>query len=69
MVARHLGLASLAGTPIAVWASANLGWVYGGLTLVSIGSFVLAYRWMGHANASAPTPTATIQPIQDINSP
>jgi len=62
-----LGLALLAGTPIAVWASANLGWVYGGLTLVSIGSFVLAYRWMGHVNASAPKPKATIQPIQDIN--
>ena len=64
-----LGLALLAGTPIAVWASANLGWVYGGLTLVSIGIFVLAYRWMGHANASALKPKATIQPIQDINRP
>ena len=31
-----LGLALLAGTPAAVWLSANLGWVYGGLTLVSI---------------------------------
>lgn len=61
-----LSLALLAGTPVAVWASANLGWVYGGLTLISIASFVLAYRWMGHANASASKPKDTIQPIQEI---
>lgn len=59
-----LGLALLAGTPVAVWASANLGWVYGGLTLISIASFVLAYRWMGQKSASKPK--ATIQPIQEI---
>ena len=34
----------LAGTPAAVWLSANVGWVYGILTLVSIISFVLAWR-------------------------
>ena len=60
-----LGLSLLAGTPVAVRASANLGWVYGGLTLVSIGSFVLAFRWMGQK--STPKPKATIQPSQDIN--
>ncbi len=67
-----LGLALLAGTPVAIWASANLGWVYGGLTLISIASFVLAYRWMGHANASASKgskPKAAIQPVQEINRP
>ena len=42
-----LGLALLAGTPVAIWLSANLGWVYGGLTLVSIASAVLGFRWMG----------------------
>jgi len=41
-----LGLALLAGTPFAVWASANLGWVYGGLTLLSIVSLILGLRWM-----------------------
>jgi hypothetical protein len=41
-----LGLAVLAGTPAAVWLSANLGWLYGGLTLVSIASFVLGVRWL-----------------------
>lgn len=62
-----LALALLAGTPVAVWASANLGWVYGGLTLISIVGFVLAYRWMGQKSASKPK--ATIQPIQEINRP
>ena len=40
-------LALLAGTPAAVWLGQNLGWVYGGLTLLSVVSFVLAFRWMG----------------------
>jgi hypothetical protein len=42
-----LGLSLFAGTPIAVWLSANVGWIYGGLTLISIASLVLAFRWMG----------------------
>ncbi|GEM_PF-4478103 len=40
-------LAVLAGTPAALWISSNLGWVFGGLTLLSVVSFVLAFRWMG----------------------
>lgn len=39
-------LSLLAGTPIAVWLGQNIGWVYGGLTLLSAVSFVLAFRWM-----------------------
>lgn len=39
-------LALLAGTPIALWLSANIGWVYGVLTLLSILSLVLGLRWM-----------------------
>ena len=39
-------IALLAGTPVALWMSANLGWVYGGLTLLSIISLVLGVRWM-----------------------
>ena len=63
-----LGLALLAGTPVAVWLSANVGWVYGGLTLISIASFVLAYRWMGQkSDSKGPESKATIQPIQEIN--
>lgn len=40
-----LGIALLAGTPIALWMSAHLGWIYGGLTLLSIGSFALGFLW------------------------
>jgi predicted MFS family arabinose efflux permease len=40
-----LALALLAGTPAAVWLTANVGWVDGALTLVSLGSLVVALRW------------------------
>ena len=42
-----IALALLAGTPVAVWASTYIGWVYGGLTLLSVVSLVLGFRWMG----------------------
>ncbi len=45
-----IGLALLAGAPVAVWLSANIGWVYGGLTLLSVVSLVLGFRWMGQKN-------------------
>src|SRR5690242_17563441 len=38
-----LGIALLAGTPVALWMSAHLGWVYGGLTLLSVLSFALGF--------------------------
>jgi membrane protein implicated in regulation of membrane protease activity len=41
-----IGIALLAGTPAAIWLSANIGWVYGGLTLLSIVSLVLGFRWL-----------------------
>jgi len=41
-----------AGTPIAVWIGHNLGGVYGGLTLVSIASFVMLWRWFNKYNNS-----------------
>jgi Flp pilus assembly protein TadB len=47
-----IGLALLAGTPVAAWVSANVGWVYGGLTLFSVISLVLGFRWMGQKNES-----------------
>ena len=47
-----LFLAFLAGTPAALWVSAHLGWVYGGLTLLSIASFVLAIRWLGQRTSA-----------------
>jgi hypothetical protein len=62
-----LGLSLLAGTPIAIWMSNHVGWVYGGLTLISIASFVLAYRWMRQKSDSEGSETKdTIQPIQEI---
>jgi hypothetical protein len=42
-----LGIALLAGTPLALWFSAHLGWVYGGLTIISAISLVLGLWWMG----------------------
>ena len=45
-----LGLALFAGTPVAIWLSAHIGWVYGGLTLLSIVSLVLGFRWLGQKN-------------------
>lgn len=47
-----LGLSLIAGSPIALWLGQNLGWVYGGLTLLSILSFILAFRWMGKPKSS-----------------
>jgi hypothetical protein len=40
-------IALLAGTPLAMWLTANIGWVYGGLTVLSIVSLVVGVRWMG----------------------
>ena len=66
-----LGIALLAGTPLAIWLSAHLGWVYGGLTLVSAISLVLSLRWMGQkteAKQSSRTEQQGIAlPVQKIN--
>jgi len=62
-----LVLVLLAGTPAAVWLSAHLGWVYGGLTLVSVVSLVLGWRWLKqkapskqHPKINEPIPSATL---------
>lgn len=62
-----LGLALLAGTPIAVWASANLGWVYGGLTLLSIVSFVLGFRWINQKAQAKVERKASPHSVQEVN--
>ncbi|HLZ56331.1 MAG TPA: hypothetical protein VKR06_05220 [Ktedonosporobacter sp.] len=38
-----IGLALLAATPVAVFLTQYLGWVYGVLTVVSVGSFLLTF--------------------------
>jgi hypothetical protein len=45
-------LGVLAGTPIAVWITQHVGWVYGGMAIVFLVSLLLTLRWMG-------SPTAT----------
>ncbi len=60
-----IALALLAGTPVAVWLSANIGWVYGGLTLLSVVSLVLGVRWMGQKNEAKRKQTA--QPLHESN--
>ena len=49
-----LVLVLLAGTPVAAWLTHYLGWVYGGLTLVSVISLVLGWRWLGQGTTSQP---------------
>ena len=38
-----LGL--LAGTPLALWFTSHMGWMYGGLTLISAIGFLLLWRY------------------------
>jgi hypothetical protein len=47
-----LALGLLAGTPLALWLSTYTSWVYGGLTLLSIISFILGFRWLGQKSAA-----------------
>ena len=62
-----IGLALLAGTPIAVWATAYIGWVYGGLTLLSVVSLVLGLRWKNQKNNTKLEPKTKIHSIQEVN--
>lgn len=50
-----IAIALLAGTPVAVWLSAYIGWVYGGLTLLSVVSLVLGFRWMRQKAEAKPS--------------
>lgn len=60
-------LVLLAGTPAAVWLSANVGWVYGLLTLISIISFVLAWRWWPKLSGKRGTRTAVSTTPQSLS--
>lgn len=61
-----IGLALLAGTPFAVWASAHLGWVYGGLTLLSVVSLLLGIRWMNQKSNTKPGSKSKIISIEKV---
>lgn len=41
-----LWLLLLAGTPSAVWLTQYIGWIYAGLTLISIVSLAVGWRWL-----------------------
>jgi hypothetical protein len=57
-----LGLALLVGTPLAAWLGHYLGWVYGGLTLVSVLSFFLGLHRLRQKAASRPAALPLISP-------
>lgn len=60
-----IAIALLAGTPIAAWLSTYIGWVYGGLTLLSIVSLVLGFRWLGQkSKAKSKTSAQSINTIR-----
>jgi hypothetical protein len=51
-------LASLAGTPAAVWVMQNVGWIYGGMTILFVVSLAWGLRWMGQSEVVCePNPT------------
>ena len=65
-----LGLALIAGTPVAAWAWHYIGWIYGGLTLVSVISLVLGWRWLGQGTTSQPLPSQKkplVDPVHEVN--
>lgn len=47
IVPRCFDSALLAGTPTATWLMHNAGWVYGGLTLVSLISLIFGLYFLG----------------------
>jgi hypothetical protein len=62
-------LALIAGTPAAVWLGHNQGWIYGALTLLSVVSFVMAFRWMSQSSRAASSKTqSTVITSSEINS-
>ena len=47
IVPRCFDSALLAGTPAAIWLTHNAGWVYGGLTFISLISLIFGLRFLG----------------------
>jgi predicted MFS family arabinose efflux permease len=61
-----LVIALLAGSPAALWLSQHLGWVYGGLTLLSFVSLGLGLRWLQQKSVSARRETRPAPAISDV---
>lgn len=61
-----LALVLLAGTPVALWLSAHIGWLYAGLTLVSVISLVLAFRWWPRSRHKQRAKAASKSEIQSM---
>jgi hypothetical protein len=47
IVPRCFDSALLAGTPTALWVTHNAGWVYGGLTFISLVSLIFGLHFLG----------------------
>ena len=58
----------LAGTPAAVWLGQNVGWVYGGLTLISVASLVLGLRWMNRRSSTSGSTSKLPTPVEITHS-
>jgi hypothetical protein len=63
-----LVLGLMAGTPIAAWLANYIGWLYAGLTLLSIVSLVLGLRWAKH-NSSSPRLSSGVRSIPQSEHP
>ncbi len=62
-----LVIALFAGTPIAWWISQHAGWVYGGLTLISVMSAVIVFRRISKPALSNASPYSTsIAPLAPV---
>jgi hypothetical protein len=56
-------LSLLAGTPLAVFLSASLGWVYAGLTILFLLSLFLGWRWLRQSNLLRPLSGNEEEPV------
>jgi predicted MFS family arabinose efflux permease len=57
-------LALLAGTPVAIWLSAHIGWIYGTLTVISVVTLLVGFRWLGQKHEVKGSDEKSRQPIQ-----
>lgn len=66
-------LTLFAGTPLALWISQHVGWVYGGLTFISLMTIVgvlapMVRRWLATRKPLPSTTTSTVFPAKGASS-